>query len=1078
LAIYAADIQINVKNKGDLKKLENRFKQINIAAVSLEKTLKGLGKRNAIKVDTRAAMSAISALEARIRGLNRTVRVDARTSGGGGDSSAGMGAAIPLAAGVFGGGRRGQKQNVKTRDLLDIGQGAMSAHIKQLGQDIKQQQSIVENFGETAKRSQDKYAQAIENVNKHQAKSKKQLKDLDKAIRDQPWAKFTKGLLPSTAAKNLINFGSAYLATNSKINDKIANTNKELVDQATHQKKINEVAQANLKDQEDKLNFRKQILKATEKEQDQTIQRALMSDREIDLHKQINQEKVKGFNAFRQQLEHQKKINGELIAGRQPAETLTKQFESAKKATKDAFNNVLSLRKELANPAPKGGLLTQMGASFGSLAKNKGIGAAAGRGALAAGAMLPGVSPLAVGGFAGAAGGGGMAGGAIGMAVAAAIQGTVALGNFIRQSTIAAAEMKKMELALTAVVSSNLEYNEALKSIDEISNSLLIPQAQVTKSFTRLQAAASASGFEVSDVKDMMKGFSAALVATEGDTRNFNGVMLALGQVMGKGKAAAEELRGQIGERLSVVIPELAASMGVTTKELDKLFEQGKVTVQNIVDLGEHLEKKYGQSAANIIKSSMNAGERLKFAMSELQLALGPIFTDIGAGFQNLATTIIEALTPAIKKIAELMGVTREGAAIKLASLGASEIEQKQAANKVFSKSWIDKDRLKEAAMRDDGLEFLRKHQQSRGKRRLGVTSQDLSAIRALVITQEKMKKFEDILNPTITGTKGKKTGGGDDQGTIQRLANAKKYVDQLKIEKKFLEDRFNFGEEEADLNRRIAEARIQYGDENIEMIEKEIRGNEKLRKELEGRVNIEQDLKELLKDRAQALQDLSNPINQLKEITEAFEDGFSNAMREVIRGTKSVGEAVASMLNRIADAMIQSAADIAASAASSALLKFLTPAITSMFGPKIAPSNIPAVPDVVTKTGFNYDAFASGGYVDRPTNAIVGEGSEGEYIIPESKLASSLSRFQAGHRGSSVVPGGVGNSGGSGGGSGEVTVNYTGPTLNFNGDEYVPRTAVPQIINSAAMAGASAGRANTMRDLKNSRSQRSKLGL
>jgi len=45
---------------------------------------------------------------------------------------------------------------------------------------------------------------------------------------------------------------------------------------------------------------------------------------------------------------------------------------------------------------------------------------------------------------------------------------------------------------------------------------------------------------------------------------------------------------------------------------------------------------------------------------------------------------------------------------------------------------------------------------------------------------------------------------------------------------------------------------------------------------------------------------------------------------------------------------------------------------------------------------------------VDRPTNAVVGENG-GEYIIPESKLASSLSRFQAGHRGSSVVPGGVG---------------------------------------------------------------------
>ena len=1089
MAIYAADIQINVKNKGDLRTLESRFKKINIAAVSLEKTLKGLGRRNAIKVDTRAAMSAISALEARIRGLNRTVRVDARTSGGGGDSSAGMGAAIPLAAGVFGGGRRGQRQNVKTRDLLDIGQGAMRAHIKQLGQDIKQQQSIVENFGETAKRAQDKYAQAIENVNKHQAKSKKQLKDLDKVIRDQPWAKFSQGLLPKTAGDNFLKFATAYLRTNSKINDKITSTNKELVDQATHQKKINEVAQSNLKGQEDELNFRKQILKATEKEQDQTIQRALMSDREIDLHKQINQEKVKGFNSFSQQLKHQKKINGELLAGRQPAEALTKQFEAAKKATKDAFNNVLSLRKELANPAPKGGLLTQMGASFGSLAKNKGIGAAAGRGALAAGAMLPGVSPLAVGGFAGAAGGGGMAGGAIGMAVAAAIQGTVALGNFIRQSTIAAAEMKKMELALTAVVSSNLEYNEALKSIDEISNSLLIPQAQVTKSFTRLQAAASASGFEVSDVKDMMKGFSAALVATEGDTRNFNGVMLALGQVMGKGKAAAEELRGQIGERLSVVIPELAASMGVTTKELDKLFDQGKVTVQNIVDLGEHLEKKYGESAANIIKSTMNAGERLKFAMTELQLAIGPIFTDIGAGFQDLGTRIVNAITPAVNKLAELLGLTETAMRQELKGLRNKDIafDARHKIDNIYEKTWIPKEKLDKAAGMNNpgkGMAFLRKYMQSRGKENLGgINRLDLVFLESDLKRNKEIKQLEERLNVITTGTKGKKTGGGDDQGTIQRLANAKKFVEQLKIEKKFLEDRFNFGEEEADLNRRIAEARIQYGDENIEMIEKEIRGNEKLRKELEGRVNIEQDLKELLKDRAQALQDLSNPINQLKEITEAFEDSFSSAIREVVRGTKSIGDAVASMLNRIADAFIQNAADMAAAAASNALMKFIGKSLFSGIDTGGATPTHTVTSKAGSSTTFYTGGsgtldYAKGGYVNRPTNAIIGEGGEGEYIIPESKLASSLSRFQAGHRGNSVVPNGRDGGGASGGGSGEVTVNYTGPTLNFNGDEYVPRSAVPQIINSAAMAGATAGRANTMKDLKNSRSQRSRLGL
>jgi hypothetical protein len=31
---------------------------------------------------------------------------------------------------------------------------------------------------------------------------------------------------------------------------------------------------------------------------------------------------------------------------------------------------------------------------------------------------------------------------------------------------------------------------------------------------------------------------------------------------------------------------------------------------------------------------------------------------------------------------------------------------------------------------------------------------------------------------------------------------------------------------------------------------------------------------------------------------------------------------------------------------------------------------------------------FADGGYVDRPTLALIGEGGEGEYVIPESKMS------------------------------------------------------------------------------------------
>ena len=49
---------------------------------------------------------------------------------------------------------------------------------------------------------------------------------------------------------------------------------------------------------------------------------------------------------------------------------------------------------------------------------------------------------------------------------------------------------------------------------------------------------------------------------------------------------------------------------------------------------------------------------------------------------------------------------------------------------------------------------------------------------------------------------------------------------------------------------------------------------------------------------------------------------------------------------------------------------------------------------------------------------------------------------------------------------------------MNFNGDDYVPRSAVTDIINAAASQGAKAGENRTLSTLKNSRSARSRLGM
>jgi lambda family phage tail tape measure protein len=131
-------------------------------------------------------------------------------------------------------------------------------------------------------------------------------------------------------------------------------------------------------------------------------------------------------------------------------------------------------------------------------------------------------------------------------------------------------------------------------------------------------------------------------------------------------------------------------------------------------------------------------------------------------------------------------------------------------------------------------------------------------------------------------------------------------------------------------------------------------------------------------------------------------------------------------------------------------------------------PVGVNALGNVYGKNGIV--PFAYGGVVDKPTlfpfskgTGLMGEAGP-EAIMP-------LKRTQDGRLGVEAAMGRYS-------GSGSTTVNYTGPVMNFNGDDYVPRSAVNDIINAAASQGAKAGENRTLSTLKNSRSARSRLGM
>ena len=189
-----------------------------------------------------------------------------------------------------------------------------------------------------------------------------------------------------------------------------------------------------------------------------------------------------------------------------------------------------------------------------------------------------------------------------------------------------------------------------------------------------------------------------------------------------------------------------------------------------------------------------------------------------------------------------------------------------------------------------------------------------------------------------------------------------------------------------------------------------------------------------------------------LDEVKDVLASGMTNAIMGLIDGTKTLSESLAGIAKQLAS-------------------MFLNAAFKNIF------SGLLSEQGSYSRAG-GFKAFQYGGVVNSPTLGMIGEGGEPEYVIPASKMDGAMARYSAGARGGAVIPGGSHESGTVAGSSGNAIVEYTGPVLNFNGDDYVPKSAVPEIIGAASKQGAMAGKAQTFNALKNSRSQRASLGL
>ncbi|MBD2018666.1 tape measure protein, partial [Leptolyngbya sp. FACHB-36] len=173
------------------------------------------------------------------------------------------------------------------------------------------------------------------------------------------------------------------------------------------------------------------------------------------------------------------------------------------------------------------------------------------------------------------------------------------------------------------------------KTVDDLGT----PLGAAQQGFVKLSAATRGTTVEGQATKEVFTGLQQASTVLGLSADDTSGAILALSQSASKGKVQAEELRGQLGERIPGAFGIAARAMGVTEAALNGMLERGEVMSSEFLPkFARQLQTEFGgaaQSAAQNIQSSFN---RLDGANQQLK-------ESFGEAFQPAIKAAVDALT-------------------------------------------------------------------------------------------------------------------------------------------------------------------------------------------------------------------------------------------------------------------------------------------------------------------------------------------------------------------------------------------------------------------------------------------------
>jgi tape measure domain-containing protein len=214
-----------------------------------------------------------------------------------------------------------------------------------------------------------------------------------------------------------------------------------------------------------------------------------------------------------------------------------------------------------------------------------------------------------------------------------------------------AMQLESMTATFKAIGGSSQVAARDMDFLRQTANRLGVDFTSLAKGFTTLAASAQNTSLSGAAVRDIFTAIAEKGRVLGKSAEDINGAMLAVGQSISKGTIQAEELRGQLSERLPGAFNDMARAMGVSTAELNKLLEAGQVGIENWKAWAAVVRSDLGGATQEAARTASAELARLGNATGELSVTIGKALLPALSATVTWLTNVVTAANDAIKSL-------------------------------------------------------------------------------------------------------------------------------------------------------------------------------------------------------------------------------------------------------------------------------------------------------------------------------------------------------------------------------------------------------------------------------------------